>query len=152
LKCELRHLRVVGEGHDILRVGGAQLEGMCVLVGLFARREALQTGLVLEVFEVGVVRGHAARCQVLDHPRVGQRVEVAAQQQLDTVGVGLVARPEVLARLVQDGSQLVRQHHRLDQFDVAELRVPVDVRRAHQQRLVHLQWVSWQSCKSNLHI
>ena len=33
----------------------------------------------------------------------------------------------------------MHEHHRLDQFDVAVLRVPVNVGRAHEQRLVDLR-------------
>ena len=44
--------------------------------------DLLETRLVAELFKVGVVGGDARRVQKLDDARVGQRVEVAAQQQL----------------------------------------------------------------------
>ena len=47
--------------------------------------------------------------------------------------------PEAQARVLDDFPQLVEHHHRLDQLDVAELRVPVDVGCCNEHGLVNLK-------------
>lgn len=111
---------------------------MCEFIGFITAQYLLQAGLVAEVLEILVVLGDAARVQELDHSRIGQRIEIAAQHQLDVarLDVDVVLGPERLRRFLQDTFQLVAQHHRLDEFHVAELRIPMDVRRTNQQGLL----------------
>ena len=45
---------------------------------------------------------------------------------------------EVVSECLGDLSEPLHQHHRLDQLHVTELRVPVDVGRAHQDVLTYL--------------
>ena len=86
--------------------------------------------------QVRVVRQHPTVLHELDHARLGQGVEVGAEQELDRLLAGLlVAGPETVAEVLHDLPQLLHQHHRLDQLHIAELRIPVDVRRAHQDSL-----------------
>ena len=47
-------------------------------------------------------------------------------------------RPEVVSEGLGDLSEPLHQHHGLDQLHVTELRVPVDVGRAHQDVLPNL--------------
>jgi hypothetical protein len=50
-----------------------------------------------------------------------------------------VARPERQTGVLDDSPELIDQHHRLDQFDVAKLGVPVHVSGGHQQCLMYLK-------------
>ena len=71
--------------------------------------------------------------------RVWQGVEVSTQQEGDGVAGGVRrARPQARRRLLDDVLQLRHEDHRLDELHVAELRVPVDVARSHQQQLLRL--------------
>ena len=86
--------------------------------------------------EVRVVGQHPTVLHELYHPRLGQGVEVGAEQELDRLLAGLlVAGPETVTEVLHDLPQLLHQHHRLDELDITELGVPVDVRRAHQDSL-----------------
>ena len=67
---------------------------------------------------------------VLDDARLGQRVEIPAQQQLHVQRVDVrrrVSGAEGGRRVLGDALQLLHQHHGLNELDVAELRIPVDV-------------------------
>ena len=90
----------------------------------------LQRAPVLELLEVPVVRRDEAALEVLEDAGVGKRVEVAAEEESDGVGgatggAGVGGGADLL--------ELVHQHHGLDQLHVAELGVPVDVRRGNQE-------------------
>ncbi len=62
---------------------------------------------------------------------------IRLQQKKPRSGSGFNGAPEVMTGL-DNLTQLLHEHHRLDELHVAELRVPVDVGRAHQDRLRHL--------------
>ncbi len=90
----------------------------------------LQRAPVLELLEVPVVGRDEAALEVLEDAGVGKRVEVAAEEESDGVGgatggAGVGGGADLL--------ELVHQHHGLDQLHVAELGVPVDVRRGNQE-------------------
>ncbi len=91
----------------------------------------LQRAPVLELLEVPVVGGDEAALEVLEDAGVGQRVEVAAEEEPD--GVGGAAGGAAGVGGGADLLELVHQHHGLDQLHVAELGVPVDVRRGNQE-------------------
>lgn len=61
---------------------------------------------------------------------VRQRVEVAADEHRRLLRLNALARGDLREQLVQ----LVREHHALDELHVAELRVPVDVGGADDER------------------
>ena len=50
-----------------------------------------------------------------------------------------MTRPKSQTRVLNDSPELVDQHHRLDQLDVAEFGVPVDVSRSYQHCLMYLE-------------
>lgn len=108
-----------------------------LVVGPVAAGYLLQTRLVTEILKILVVLRHTSRTQELDHPRVGQRVEVPAQHQLYVGCVcARVFSTQRRRRLFEDRLQLVAEHHRLDELDVAELGIPVYVRGAHEEGLL----------------
>lgn len=135
-----KNSRVIRERHDLVVVGGRELEGMCELVGFIAAQNLLQALFVTEILEVLVILRHPARIEELDHARIRQRIEIAAQNQLDTariLDVYAFRRLQRLHRLLQNALQLVTEHHRLDQFHIAEFRIPMNMGRTHQNRLLH---------------
>lgn len=105
----------------------------------------LQAGLVAERFEVLMVLRHFASAQELDHARIGQRIEIAAQNQLNITRIGHVhvLRPQRLHGLFEDRLELVAQHHGLDKFHITEFRIPVDVRGTYQNRLRYELRIGW---------
>ena len=111
----LEVVRVVAVRHHFRRVRARQAERVRELVRLLRERgDLLQTGLVAELLKVRVVGRDARRREELDHAGLGQRIEVAAQQELRVRRVRLVARPERLAdRLLRQLLQLqtVHQYH-----------------------------------------
>lgn len=93
----LEVVRVVAVRHHVRRVRVRQAERVRELVRLLRERgDLLQARLVAELLEVRVVGRDARRREELDHAGLGQRVEVAAQQELRVRRVRLVARPERL--------------------------------------------------------
>ncbi len=105
------------------------------LRGLLGRVYLLQAEVVAELLEVDVVGLDAPGAQVLDHARVGQRVQVGADDHgyvaVDVLTLGL----ELACRLLDDHLDLVGEHEGLDELDVAVLRVPVNVSGAHEEHL-----------------
>lgn len=137
--------RVIGKRHDVVAVRRGELKRVRKLVGLITGDDLLEARLVAEILEVFVILRDAAGRQELHDAAVGQRVEVAAQHELDAVRVDVdTAVLRVFERVrghLEDVLQLLAQHHRLNQLDVAEFRVPVDVRRADEDRLLHVRAV-----------
>ena len=89
--------------------------------------------------QVRMICWHSAILDELNDTGLWERVEVGAEQKLDRLRTSLlVARPETVPKVLHDLPQLLHQHHALDQLHVAELGVPVDVGRAHQDWLGHI--------------
>ena len=135
-------VRVVGVWHNVLVEHGLQLE--IVRVELFVgaagvAEHFLEIGFVLELFEVGVIGADFGVLQKLEDAGVGQGVEVPAEEELNGGGIVFLAGPEVGGGLLLDLLQLVHEHHRLDEFDVAKLGIPVNVGCRHQQGLRRLK-------------
>ena len=86
-----------------------------------------------------MVYRHSAILDELNDAGLREGVEVGAEKQLHRLRTGLlVSRSEAVPKVLHYLPQLLHQHHALDQLDVAELRVPVDVGRAHQDWLGHI--------------
>ncbi|EEZ98640.1 hypothetical protein TcasGA2_TC001168 [Tribolium castaneum] len=132
------NLRVICERHYLIIVGRSELEGMCKFIRFITAQDLLQALFITKVFEILVVLRHPPRAQELNHARVGQRVEIATKNQLDAVRVcvHVLRRSQRLSGLVEYALELVAQHHRLDQFHVAKLGIPVDMCRAYEDRLL----------------
>lgn len=113
---------------------------MCEFVDCVGAQQALQTRFIAQLFEILMVHGHMAGAQELDDTGIGQRIEIAAKQQLYVIRIVFVIWSQAVIQVVKYRFQLIAQHHRLDQFDVAEFWIPVNVRGAHENRLrdVHL--------------
>ena len=89
--------------------------------------------------QVGMICWHSAILDKLDDSWLRQGVEISTEQELDRLGSCLlVPRSEAVAKVLHDLTQLLHQHHALDQLHVTELRVPVNVRRTHQDWLGHI--------------
>ena len=92
---------VVTVGHDVRRVGGGHAERMRKLVRLLRKRcHLLQTRFVAQIFKVGMVGRDARRIQELDHSRIEQRIEIAAQQQLRVRRIRFVTGSEGMAHSI----------------------------------------------------
>lgn len=124
---------------------------MCKFIWFFTTGNLLENRLILEFLEIWMIGGYAAGGEEFNDTGIGQRVEVAAEQELNTVRVGFVSGPEAVTGLLEDALQLVRQHHRLDELHVAEFRVPVDVSRADENRLIDLVRIRWQTWKTHFY-
>ena len=86
-----------------------------------------------------MINWNSAILDELNDPGLRQRVEICAEEQLHGLRSSLlVARSEAVAEVLHDLAQLLHQHHALDQLHVTELRVPVNVRRTHQDWLGHI--------------
>ena len=86
-----------------------------------------------------MINGYSAILDELNDPGLRQRVEICAEEQLHGLrSCLLVARSEAVSEVLHNLAQLLHQHHALDQLDITELRVPVDVGRADQNRLRHI--------------
>ena len=106
----------------------------------------MEARLVAQLLVVGMVGSDARRVEKLDHAGIRQRIKVAAEEELSVGWIRLVvAGPERVA-LLRQLFQLVHQHHRLHQLDIAILRIPMDVRRAHEERLMDLRGIRPDSC------
>ena len=94
-----------------------------------------------EIFylQVRMIYWHSAILDELNDTGLWEGVEVSTEKQLDRLWAGLlVSRSEAVPKVLHYLAQLLHQHHALDQLDVAELRVPVDMSRAHQDWLSHI--------------
>ena len=103
----------------------------------------MQNDVVISIgdshLKVRVINGYPAILDELNDPGLRQRVEICAEEQLHRLRSSLlVARSEAVAEVLHDLAQLLHQHHALDQLDITELRVPVNVRRTHQDWLGHI--------------
>ena len=86
-----------------------------------------------------MINGYSAILNELNDPGLRQRVEICAEEQLHGLRSSLlVARSEAVAEVLHDLTQLLHQHHALDQLHVTELGVPVNVRRTPQDWLGHI--------------
>ena len=114
--------RVIRERDRVIVVRAGDFEGMRKLVLVLRGGESLQTVLIPQFFEVRVIGGNATSGQELDDTRIGERVQVTAEEEGNRIGIrfrgsGSEARDGVL----QNRPQLVHQHHRLDQLHVTKL-------------------------------